>query len=360
MERTKSIRESVRSQSWLLWFFELILALTRPVILKRGLGALVEQLTRYAPIEWQQPRNQVLARGSANTVPWVARLSFGIVNKCRSTSAREPALQDDLACEARSARRTREHDCDRNTFGDGFRTLHFFPVLAFLLSRARQASRSSRSDDTSRSPIQPSRGTRQARFDQAGVITDQADVASLAGNHAGAHDLRVYGPWKSFIPNRAPLHHRRRHERRASDEDHKQAFGLAQVCGARVAVLPQCPTSRCSMAKTEDELSPKRSFVTYRPKTRTDRCSSQWPRVPSRPWMHFRRGERRRQAGDEVCREGGSEARPDDVAERGPLTTESSRLLDGDRDAQPRSARSDKLKVWGQYSEQIHDYVERD
>ena len=43
-------------------------------------------------------------------------------------------------------------------------------------------------------------------------------------------------------------------DRKASDDDDKQGFALAQLCGEGAAVLPQVPNQPLLDGKTEDEL----------------------------------------------------------------------------------------------------------
>ena len=73
----------------------------------------------------------------------------------------------------------------------------------------------------------------------------QADVTGVAGNYLEPRSAGLRAERDRSSRRDAPVHHRRRHARKASEDDHKQAFGLAQVCGGGSPYCPRCPISRC-------------------------------------------------------------------------------------------------------------------
>src|SRR5262249_25322634 len=98
---------------------------------------------------------------------------------------------------------------------------------------------------------------------RAGVITSIKLTSQAWQGITWNHDLRAYEPREIAHPDAMLLFITGGDtERKASEEDHKQAFGLAQICGARVAVLPQVPNQPLLDGKTEDELIAE-TFVRY-------------------------------------------------------------------------------------------------
>ena len=98
---------------------------------------------------------------------------------------------------------------------------------------------------------------------KAGVITSLKLTSQVWQGITWSHDLRVYEPRELVHPDAMLLFITGGGtDRKASEDDHKQAFGLAQVCGARVAVLPQVPNQPLLGGKTEDELIAE-TFVRY-------------------------------------------------------------------------------------------------
>ena len=176
-----------------------------------------------------------------------------------------------------------------------------------------------------------------------------------------SHDLRVYEPREIVHPDAMLLFITGGDtNRKASDDDHKQAFGLAQVCGARVAVLPQVPNQPLLDGKTEDELIAE-TFVRYL-QTKDENWPLLFPMVKSAVKAMDAIQAWSKQNGKPVARfvvTGGSKrgwttwltgAVDDRVIAIAPMVIVMLNLG-------PQGP--NQLKVWGQYSEQIHDYVER-
>jgi PhoPQ-activated pathogenicity-related protein len=147
----------------------------------------------------------------------------------------------------------------------------------------------------------------------------------------------------------------------SGDDDHKQGFGLAQLCGARVAVLRQVPNQPLLDGKTEDELIAE-TFVRYL-QTNDENWPLLFPMVKSavramdalQTWAK----ERGRPAVTRFVVAGGSK--------RGWTTWLTGAVDDRTVAIAPMvivmlnlgKQGINQLKVWGSYSEQIHDYVER-
>jgi PhoPQ-activated pathogenicity-related protein len=196
---------------------------------------------------------------------------------------------------------------------------------------------------------------------KAGVVTSIKLTSQVWQGITWNHDLRVYEPREIVHPDAMLLFITGGDtERKASDDDHKQAFGLAQVCGARVAVLPQVPNQPLLDGKTEDELIAE-TFVRYL-QTKDDTWPLLFPMVKSAVKAMDAIQSWSRQNGKPVARfivTGGSKrgwttwltgAVDDRVIGIAPMVIVMLNLG-------PQGP--NQLKVWGQYSEQIHDYVER-
>ena len=197
----------------------------------------------------------------------------------------------------------------------------------------------------------------------AGTITEhQAHVAGLAGNHLEPRPPGLRAARDRLSRRDAPVHHRGRHRpARPSDDDHKQAFGLAQLCGARVAVLPQVPNQPLLDGKTEDELIAE-TFVRYLADQGRELAAALPDGQERRPGHGCRSGVgqgKRQAAVTRFVVTGGSKrgwttwltgAVDDRVIAIAPMVIVMLNLG-------PQGP--NQLKVWGQYSEQIHDYVER-
>ncbi len=98
----------------------------------------------------------------------------------------------------------------------------------------------------------------------AGTITSLKLTSQVWQGITWKHDLRIYEPREIAYPDAMLLFitggNNESHE--ASDDDHKQFFGLARLCGTRVAVLPRVPNQPLLDGKTEDELIAE-TFVRY-------------------------------------------------------------------------------------------------
>ncbi len=197
---------------------------------------------------------------------------------------------------------------------------------------------------------------------RAGTITSIKLTSQVWQGITWSHDLRVYEPRELAHPDAMLLFITGGdNDRKASDDDHKQAFGLAQLCGARVAVLPQVPNQPLLDGKTEDELIAE-TFVRYLA-TKDENWPLLFPMVKSavramdavQAWA---KGSGKPPVGRFVVT-GGSKrgwttwltgAMDDRVIAIAPMVIVMLNLG-------PQGP--NQLKVWGQYSEQIHDYVER-
>jgi len=197
---------------------------------------------------------------------------------------------------------------------------------------------------------------------RAGVITSIKLTSQVWQGITWSHDLRVYEPREIAHPDALMLFITGGdNDRKASDDDHKQAFSLAQLCGARVAVLPQVPNQPLLDGKTEDELIAE-TFVRYLA-TKDENWPLLFPMVKSavramdavQAWAK----QHGKPAANRFVVTGGSKrgwttwltgAVDDRVVAIAPMVIVMLNLG-------PQGP--NQLKVWGQYSEQIHDYVER-
>ncbi len=176
------------------------------------------------------------------------------------------------------------------------------------------------------------------------------------------HHLRVYEPREIAFPGTVLLFITGGDQNsKPNDDDHKRAFALAQVCGARVAVLPQVPNQPLLDGKTEDELIAE-TFVRFL-QTRDENWPLLFPMVKSAV-----------RAMDAVQAWATAHGKP--AVSHFVVTGGSKRgwttWLTGAVDHRVLAIAPmvivmlnlgpqgpNQLKVWGQYSEQIHDYVER-
>jgi PhoPQ-activated pathogenicity-related protein len=176
------------------------------------------------------------------------------------------------------------------------------------------------------------------------------------------HDFRIYDPRELVYPDAVLLFITGgSHDSKVRDEDHRRFFALAQLCGARVAVLPQVPNQPLLGDKTEDKLIAE-TFVRYL-QSKDENWPLLFPMVKSavramdalQAWAK----ENRQPAVTRFVVTGGSK--------RGWTT-----WLTGAVDARVVAIAPmvivmlnldqqgpNQLKVWGKYSEQIDDYVER-
>jgi PhoPQ-activated pathogenicity-related protein len=177
-----------------------------------------------------------------------------------------------------------------------------------------------------------------------------------------SHDLRIYEPREIVYPDTVLLFVTGGStDSKPGNDDHKQAFGLARLCGARVAVLRQVPNQPLLDGKSEDELIAE-TFVRYL-QTQDENWPVLFPMVKSavramdaiQAWAR----EHRRPAVTRFVVAGASKrgwttwltgAVDDRVVAIAPMVIAMLNL---------GKQGPNQLKVWGQYSEQIHDYVER-
>jgi PhoPQ-activated pathogenicity-related protein len=197
---------------------------------------------------------------------------------------------------------------------------------------------------------------------RAGMITSIKLTSQVWQGITWRHDLRIYEPREIAHPDAMLLFITGGDNmRQANDEDHKQAFGLAQVCAARVAVLPQVPNQPLLDGKTEDELIAE-TFVRYLATKDED-----WPLL----FPMVKSAVRAMDALQAWAKESGKPALGRFVvtggSKRGWTTWLTGAVDDRVVAIAPMvivmlnlgKQGPNQLKVWGQYSEQIHDYVER-
>jgi PhoPQ-activated pathogenicity-related protein len=151
------------------------------------------------------------------------------------------------------------------------------------------------------------------------------------------------------------------HKSKQNEKDHTQAFALAQLSGARVAVLRQVPNQPLLDGKTEDELIAE-TFVRYL-QTKDENWPLLFPMTKSavramdavQAWAM----EHRKPAVNRFVVTGGSKrgwttwltgAVDDRVVAIAPMVIVMLNL---------GKQGPNQLKVWGKYSEQIDDYVKR-
>jgi PhoPQ-activated pathogenicity-related protein len=176
------------------------------------------------------------------------------------------------------------------------------------------------------------------------------------------HDLRIYDPGAVAHPDTVLLFVTGgSSDSRPNEDDHKQAFGLARLCGARVAVLPQVPNQPLLDGKKEDALIAE-TFVRYL-ETQDENWPLLFPMVKSavramdavQAWAK----DRGKTPVSRFVVTGASKrgwttwltgAVDDRVVAIAPIVIV---MLNMSKQG------PNQLKVWGNYSEQIHDYVDR-
>jgi PhoPQ-activated pathogenicity-related protein len=196
----------------------------------------------------------------------------------------------------------------------------------------------------------------------AGTINTISLTSQVWQGITWKHGLRIYEPNEVTYPDTVLLFVTGGDaDSKPKDDDHKQGFGLARLCGTRVAVLPQVPNQPLLDGKSEDELIAE-TFVRYL-RTQDENWPLLFPMVKSavramdavQSWAK----EHGRPAVTRFVVAGGSKrgwttwltgAVDDRVAAVAPMVIVMLNL--GKQGA-------NQLKVWGQYSEQIHDYVDR-
>jgi PhoPQ-activated pathogenicity-related protein len=196
----------------------------------------------------------------------------------------------------------------------------------------------------------------------AGTITFIKLTSQVWQGITWKHDFRIYEPRQLVYPDAVLLFITGgSHDSKVKDGDHQQGFALAQLCGARVAVLPQVPNQPLLGDKTEDTLIAE-TFVRYL-ETKDENWPLLFPMVKSavramdalQAWAK----ENQRPAVTRFVVTGGSKrgwttwltgAVDDRVVAIAPMVIVMLNLAEQG---------PNQLKVWGKYSEQIDDYVER-
>jgi PhoPQ-activated pathogenicity-related protein len=195
----------------------------------------------------------------------------------------------------------------------------------------------------------------------AGMITTLALTSQVWQGITWKHELSVYEPRELVYADAMLLFITGgSHDSKQNDKDHKQAFMLAQLCGARVAVLRQVPNQPLLDGKTEDELIAE-TFVRYL-KTGDDNWPLLFPMTKS--------AVRAMDALQAFCKEQGKPVGrfiATGGSKRGWTTWLTGAVDDRVIAIAPMVIVTlnmgvqgpNQLKVWGKYSEQIGDYVER-
>jgi PhoPQ-activated pathogenicity-related protein len=195
----------------------------------------------------------------------------------------------------------------------------------------------------------------------AGTITTLALTSQVWQGITWKHELSVYEPREMALADAMMLFITGgSHDSKQNDSDHKQAFMLAQLCGARVAVLRQVPNQPLLDGKTEDELIAE-TFVRYL-KTGDENWPLLFPMAKSAVRAMDALQAFAKEKGKPVTRfvvTGASKrgwttwltgAVDDRVIAIAPMVIVMLNL---------GTQGPNQLKVWGQYSEQIGDYVQR-
>jgi PhoPQ-activated pathogenicity-related protein len=176
------------------------------------------------------------------------------------------------------------------------------------------------------------------------------------------HRLRIYEPTKITYPDAVLLFITGgSHDSQASEKDHLAGFELARLCGSRVAVLPQVPNQPLLGDKKEDTLIAE-TFIRY-----LDTKDENWP-------LLFPMVKSAVRAMDAVQAWASQQGRPElkrfvatGASKRGWTTWLTGAVDDRVVAIAPMvivmlnlgEQGPNQLKVWGKYSEQIEDYVNR-
>ena len=196
----------------------------------------------------------------------------------------------------------------------------------------------------------------------AGTVTQIRLVSQIWQDIPWVHKLRIYDPavvkysdaTLLFITGGS-------HDSEPSQEDHQMGFALANLCGARVAVLPQVPNQPLLGDKTEDTLIAE-TFVRY-----LETKDENWP-------LLFPMAKSAVKAMDTV--EAWAKKEGKSVPKKFVVTGASKRgwttWLTGAVDPRvvaiapmvidtlnKKAQRAHYLEAWGKYSEQIDDYTSR-
>ena len=195
----------------------------------------------------------------------------------------------------------------------------------------------------------------------AGTITTLALTSQVWQGITWKHELTVYDPRELSHADAMLLFITGGdHRSKQNDNDHKQAFMLSHLCGARVAVLRQVPNQPLLGDKKEDELIAE-TFVRYL-QTKDENWPLLFPMTKSAVRAMDALQAFTKEKGRPVERfvvTGGSKrgwttwltgAVDDRVVAIAPMVIV---MLNSEMQG------PNQLKVWGKYSEQIGDYVER-
>ena len=193
-----------------------------------------------------------------------------------------------------------------------------------------------------------------------GTITTLALTSQVWQGITWKHELSVYDPSELAYPDAMLLFITGGdHKSKQNENDHKMAFTLAHLCGARVGVLRQVPNQPLLDDKTEDKLIAE-TFVRYL-ETKDENWPLLFPMTKSAVRAMDALQAFAKEKGRPVTRfvvTGGSKrgwttwltgAVDDRVVAIAPMVIVMLNL---------GKQGPNQLQVWGKYSEQIHDYVE--